>query len=274
MSVDHTRWVWQKTIGSGTVKMVLLALADHANEFHTCFPSLDTLVKETEFSISTVRRAIETLVDDLGLVAIERESSQHRSTLYRLVVDSEFIPTTERNIREWKRRSGCSQGTGSLTLDRDQGAQCEPQTVHSERQTVHSEHLTTTNHQEPLIPPNPLPGGESEPKAPKKGKRMSNDRAYTSDYGDFWEVFPRKINKPGAFKAWNAALKRGVTQAQIFNALERYVHEVKDTDPKWIKHPATWLNSDPWDNETPTSKPISAQINPTPKQTTLFGGAR
>jgi len=75
-------WVWKLKIPS-TAKLVLLALADHADdEGHSCYPSLSRLGSKCSLDRSTIVRAIDKLVI-LGIV--ERAGVSDRgTTLYRV----------------------------------------------------------------------------------------------------------------------------------------------------------------------------------------------
>jgi hypothetical protein len=59
----------------------------------------------------------------------------------------------------------------------------------------------------------------------------------------FWEVFPRKVAKGAARKAFRHALTRAAGE-EIIAGAKRY-----RPDSEFIKHPATWLNADCWLDE-------------------------
>jgi len=61
MSFEAMRWASQKTTGGSTNKLVLLLLANYADQDFKCFPSIGKLAEMTESSESTVRRALRDL---------------------------------------------------------------------------------------------------------------------------------------------------------------------------------------------------------------------
>jgi hypothetical protein len=67
VSVLALRWAAEQTAGGPMRKLVLYALAEHADTSGRCHPSLSTLASETEASVATVKRALVALVD-VGLV--------------------------------------------------------------------------------------------------------------------------------------------------------------------------------------------------------------
>jgi hypothetical protein len=81
---------------------------------------------------------------------------------------------------------------------------------------------------------------EAGAKAPKK---VSNENLFL----EFWEVYPRKVARGDALKAYLKALSRA-SHAEILAGVKRY-----KPDPKFTKHPATWLNADCWLDEAPKS---------------------
>lgn len=73
MSVQIIAWAYGQEVGSPTEKAVLIALANAANH-HTgeCFPHVERLASETEFSYSAVKKALVSLVDK-GFISRSRQ---------------------------------------------------------------------------------------------------------------------------------------------------------------------------------------------------------
>jgi hypothetical protein len=81
--------------------------------------------------------------------------------------------------------------------------------------------------------------------APRRETPVDN----SSGFETFYDAYPRKRDRQSALKAWNAAMKRGADPAVVVEAAERYAAERHGQDPKFTKHPATWLNAGAYDNE-------------------------
>jgi hypothetical protein len=62
----------------------------------------------------------------------------------------------------------------------------------------------------------------------------------------FWEIYPRKVGKGAARKAYRNALRRAVPE-EILAGARRYA--ASSPDPEFTKHPSTWLNADCWLDE-------------------------
>ena len=67
-------------------------------------------------------------------------------------------------------------------------------------------------------------------------------------FDDFWRVYPRKIGKGAARKAYDRAVKK-LPAHEIQFAAEAYARLVAGKDPKYIPHPTTWLNQERWADE-------------------------
>lgn len=82
MSIDAIRWAFQQQGLPSSVKFVLIALADRANEDDECYPSRDLIHLDTGLNKETISRATEELVR-LGLV--EKRRRFGGSTVYHLI---------------------------------------------------------------------------------------------------------------------------------------------------------------------------------------------
>ncbi len=65
------------------------------------------------------------------------------------------------------------------------------------------------------------------------------------DFGEFWRVYPHKVGKTAALKAFKNAMK-SVAFEQLMVGLHAYVN--KTDDRPWC-NPATWLNQGRWDDK-------------------------
>jgi hypothetical protein len=70
MSLRAIQWVWDHSVSRGSRRLVLLAMADWADNANQCYPSIRTLALKSTVSEMTAHRAIKELV---GLGEIRRE---------------------------------------------------------------------------------------------------------------------------------------------------------------------------------------------------------
>ena len=99
------------------------------------------------------------------------------------------------------------------------------------------------------------------PTEPENKPKHRASTGYSDDFEAFWAVYPLKLDKRTAFKAFTRALKR-VKLDIIMAGASSYASDPNLPEPRFIKHASTWLNGDGWDNPPlPSSKPVSGQPN-------------
>jgi hypothetical protein len=80
--------------------------------------------------------------------------------------------------------------------------------------------------------------------------RTKEEKNYAPRFDEFWKMYPRKKDKGHAERAWSAAVKTTDTDV-ILAGLRRLLPSMKDEDQQYIKYPATWLNGQCWEDESP-----------------------
>jgi len=88
MSIAAMNWAWRQCVPT-TPKLVLIALADAADDAGLCWPSVATLAIKASASTRTVRRAIQKLIEH-HLIAVEpryRYDGSCSSNAYRLAME-------------------------------------------------------------------------------------------------------------------------------------------------------------------------------------------
>jgi hypothetical protein len=94
-------------------------------------------------------------------------------------------------------------------------------------------------------PHSPPPGGECD-----------------GEFETFWRAYPRKVSKGGAKRAWVGALRK-TDSGTILAAISRARFSL---DPRFIPHPATWLNQERWlDEPASTIDPVLAAVGLKPE---------
>ena len=98
---------------------------------------------------------------------------------------------------------------------------------------------------------------DSNADANQMQRREEKRREDESKFATWYAAYPKKVGKGAAERAFKAALKK--TDLETLTAgRDRYIAATRDTDPKFIANPATWLNGERWADETPdTSTPAT-----------------
>jgi hypothetical protein len=205
MSIEAINAALKLTDVTSTEKLVLIVLANYANEDNQSWMSQRKMQELTCLKERSVRNALAAL-EDRQLIA-----------------------------REERKRPNGSKTTDLITLSFVGG--------------VPALNAGGYRHQMPGVPA--LNAGP-EPST-KPSKKVLSLRE--GDFRDFWNAYPRKVAKPNSEKAYARALGFA-THEQIMAGL--VLAREHWTDPKFIPHPATWLNGQRWTDE---HEPVIAQAN-------------
>jgi hypothetical protein len=221
MSMDALRWARSARGITAAQKVVLLLLADMANDAAECWPGLTSLAADGCISERCARDSLRAL-ESAGLVESIPGGGRHRTNLYR------------------------------LRLNNTETRQPVPPFAHQEtrQMTTQTRQMTTETRQPFPETRQPLP---PNPKNPQEPSRTLKDNAREREaFNDFWAAYPRKVGKGAAETAFAKARARGATVADIAHGLNR---QTWPDDPRFIPHPATWLNQRRWQDDPHAAAP-------------------
>ena len=203
-----------------TEKMVLLVIADHASDDGTeAWPSQATIAKKASISIRTVQRAVNTLVDK-GFVYMQKgaggsancreDRRPHKYTINLAVLRGDAETT--------RKRRGDADDADGATLTPSTGRLSRPMNLPSE----------------PSI----------EPPVTRTIRTDEGIVKANTPFDLFWKVYPLKVGKAAAKKAWDKAIQSEDRDLIITGAL-RYAQD-PNRHPSYTAHPSTWLNAGRW----------------------------
>lgn len=103
------------------------------------------------------------------------------------------------------------------------------------------------SHQEVLMAQNGSLDGSDSESVPLTNE-TKNERETRDDFDDWWEGYPRRVDKAHARAKYHARRKQGISAEQLIAARDHYAASVADSDPRFVKHAATFLNGNegPW----------------------------
>ncbi|OJP88398.1 DnaT-like ssDNA-binding domain-containing protein [Escherichia coli] len=109
MSRHATDWAWETDPGSSSLKLILLSMADRADEYNLCYPSIERLVKDTCLNKKTVQAGLISLMK-MGLISDtgERKGATKRVRVFSLNI------TKNGNIKG-NREGGNGPENGNVT---------------------------------------------------------------------------------------------------------------------------------------------------------------
>lgn len=94
---------------------------------------------------------------------------------------------------------------------------------------------------------------EEEGETEEEKEQDASASPLAGDFENWWKVYPRKVSKGAARKAYLKARKT-VDAETLLAGAKRYAADPK-RDPAYTKHAATWLNSECWLDESAEQKP-------------------
>ncbi len=72
---------------------------------------------------------------------------------------------------------------------------------------------------------------------------------YPSEFLEWWEHWPKKVQKEKALKAWKAACRK-VGPERLLAAVQQYAQSQQaQGDHQFIPYPASWLNAGAYDDD-------------------------
>lgn len=234
MSVKVSAWVWKHASDPkrhrGTVKMLLLALAEHANDSGICWPSAATLAEKINETERHTRRLIKELVEagDLmtapgggrghttrygiavGLTPRQREKLNN--ALQNTVSQNSVYENTDTENSDISAQKQCPTGTETVTSGHAaEGTNSAPERAETPQNARDNRHRTV------IEPSNKTPRAD---RAPASGEHQALMAAYQE-----WLGYPiPNGGKEGA--AARKLLKAGYTVEQV----DTCYHELKARD--------------------------------------------
>lgn len=88
----------------------------------------------------------------------------------------------------------------------------------------------------------------------EREKNTSSSAAADGDFADWWKLYPRKVGKQAALKAYRKAHKQ-VGAQRLLEAITAQAPTIASAEPRFQPHPAKWLNDGRWDDEVPGARP-------------------
>ena len=151
MSIKVTNWVWARSESRNGARLVMLALADRADDEGLCWPSIEDLMERTRLTRRAVQKGIAALVEN-GELKVENGGGRHRSNRYLIVPK----PCTSDGVTDGKPR------TSDAVSPRE--------TAHSAHETAHF--ATETAHSTPGNPVESAPEPSVEPSREPSGNQL------------------------------------------------------------------------------------------------------
>lgn len=238
MSMELMVKAFKTNVGNPLRKLVLIKLADNANDNGECWPSYQHVADQCEISRTTVKTHVRAL-EEMGMLTREfrKKGELNQSNIFRINLDNPVhlprcgegnalgreLPEVGRELPE----GGAGAALGG-------GAVAAPRISHSFEPVI-----------ETVIEPK-----SSGASADSSEVVSSVKKDYSPDFETAWQAYPKRAggnSKAAAFKAWKARLKDGVSPADMLAGVERYAAYVcttGSTGTQFVKQAATFFGPD------------------------------
>lgn len=217
MSMDLMVKAMKTKVGNPLRKLVLVKLADNASDQGECWPSYQHIADQCEISRSTVKVHIR----ELEKTGFLRREFRRNGELNQ----SNVFHLTLDSGAAADLGGGAAENPPGAAENPGGGATAAPRTSHSF---------------EPVKEPKPM-----------------RNKCAQEGFAQFWKLYPRKVDKAKAEKAWNKLDMTPDLFAEICAALAKQATSLDwlKSGGQFIPHATTWLNGRRWEDETGNSAP-------------------
>lgn len=223
MSVRALSRVWEHSQHGGTELLMLLAIADFADDNGTAYPSVATLAAKCRMKPRNANYILAAL-EASGELDIQRNKGPAGANRYRVTLPLQRVAPLQ----------------GSAPL------QCSAPTPAMECATPlqRSADKPSLNRQEPS-----LRASARSPEASTASRKAKTARkAEHPLFAEFYEAYPRKVARPDAAKAFDTLNPdRALLQAMLAAIkAQNLAARCASGESRYVPHPATWLNKERW----------------------------
>ena len=213
MSFEAMKWASEQEAGTSTNKLLLLLLANYADQDFTCFPSIKKLAVMAECGESTVRRSLKDLAKrDL------------------IEIKSRFEPYGDR----------CRQTSNIYILRGFQNETHPPVKLTPAPLSKSTGHITSHNNQSIYTIGTSTIATDDYTIA-----KFKNLSIYSEAFEEFWSAYPRRPNssKKDAFAKYKKAITK-ISKQDLLKLTKQFAKTMVNKDPQYIPHASTWLNQE------------------------------
>lgn len=223
---------------STTARLVYVELCTYADDDGYCFPSNETLAEDVGISLPTVKRCLAELADTGIIRRDDRYVEGRQTTSVTQLLDAKV-----------SHRGITSDPLGGIASEPPGGFTSEPQNKTSRNRTTMNRPQRGEVVDEPLLTLVDVssPDGDGERRADP------TTAAVDEAFDEWWALYPRKVKKIAARKAFGAACRK-VGPRLLIEAIRRQAPVYGKVD-RYVPHPATWLNDGSWDDDIAAIRP-------------------
>lgn len=243
------RWLNQiardPSVSDATFRLAFLLSNFFSREDGTAWPSQETLARLLGKSIRAVRTASDALAV-FGYLAIEVSRGRGRSNRYRPILKNRLETSgfecgkAEEDFRFSDQKTGSPAHEKRKNSDKKTGRILPTNSINRTYERTYS--LRESDHRNEFSD-NKMP---AKKEGLSKVSHLAKQKQIEAGFAEFWSVWPRKVARADAERAYGRAVKAGADPAAVLEGARRYAAEVVGREEKFIAHASTWLNGRRW----------------------------
>ena len=226
-------------VGSASKKLVLLKLADNANDKGECWPSYQHIADQCEMSRRTAMRHVDSLCADGYLVKTSRKGPKGSSTnLYLLTLEGAKVSLAPSDNES---PPSDTMSPPSDTMSPPPSDTVSPGISHSFESVI-----------EPVIEPACASGDAPAPDL------------YSEDFEKFWQAYPSKKGKKPAAVKFRSLRKKNPSPEFLDFLIEDVKcrargHEWVKENGRYVPMASTYLHQERWNDPAPNVASIQSR---------------
>lgn len=273
MSIKATNWAWSLALPP-TVKLVLVSMANHADDEGECWPLQSRIAEMTGLTDRAVRYVMHGLRAS-GLV--RSQGGKGRRGVFFLALEIDEITPELSAIIAQECVSTTKKKTASSPPNRNQIPNSKRNEIPKNRNEVPNLDRNDIPMNRNDIPTNRnlIPNHRTINNHQQLYSKGQTENSVDHAFDEFWKIYPRKDAKGQARKAFEKAIKK-ISVDQIIEAVKLWPFEASlKPNGDFRPYAATWLNAERWEDQCV----IEAQSQPSraalpPQQAEAFEAAR
>jgi hypothetical protein len=242
MSIKVMERVWEHSKASGTPLLVLLCLADWANDAAECWPSISTIARKCR------------LKDDRHVQRVIHNHLEKRLGEVVVIVGGGMA----------SRKGGVRSNRYRITVHMP--ADDESKTVAERPPSVVTDGGSGTTPTVADGPPLTVADGPPEPSVDPPPNRQETREDLEKEFESVWERYPRKVDRVRALRTYIARRRSGHSAADLLAASTNYAKGTTGIEPRFVKHCATFFGPDEpfadWVTESPDRPSAQPAVDP------------
>lgn len=237
MSIKVMSWAWSLNVKSN-LKLILLALADHADDMGRCWPGIEGIAEKCSMNRVTVCRNIKELLKLKLLFRHKRrqENGQQLTNVY--VLNLNWGAPPEGN------EQSCNLQPGRVV----QSCNLQPETSINNINNIYNINNIDLLNKDIVQTEQTMSDLDTPKPSTKKRDQKMNSEELDELFESFWLAYPRKEQKKRSRQIFKKIPHLKDEFPKMIACIEAKQSEWK-SDIKFCPMPSTWLNGERWNDE-------------------------